>query len=159
MSRNRISRDAPLEERLWSKVHKPDDADGCWEWQGTTTKEGYGQLQYRGKMRSAHRLSYEIASGEAIPLGLCVCHKCDNRKCVRPDHLFLGTISDNSRDMVAKGRHGRRKLMPDDVLKIRGLRMEGLLQRQIGDVFGVHQTAIGEVLSRKAWHLAQEGGR
>lgn len=79
---------------------------GCWEWQGSRTVQGYGRVRMpekRGGVIKAHRRAWELASGE-IPDGLLVLHHCDNRPCVRPDHLFLGTAYDNMRDMSQKGR-------------------------------------------------------
>jgi hypothetical protein len=93
-----------LEERFWNKVKK---GPGCWEWKGAKNNKGYGMLQVREngewKRRLAHRISYEISRGY-IPIVKKVCHKCDNPSCVRPDHLFEGTMSENMFDKVSKGR-------------------------------------------------------
>lgn len=90
-------------DRFWSKVNK---TDGCWLWTAGTWSQGYGAFSLNGKNIRATRFIYELTYGP-IPDGLLVCHNCDNPRCVRPDHLFLGTIDDNNQDMKRKGRYAQ----------------------------------------------------
>jgi hypothetical protein len=105
------------EARFWSHVQKVD-GDGCWEWQSTFFRKpggyAYASFKMKGKQRVASRVAWELTHGPIeghVPghpeLEVCVCHHCDNPKCVRPDHLFLGSDADNCADKVAKGRQSR----------------------------------------------------
>lgn len=93
----------PVERRFWRNVAVTDDADGCWLWTGAKGNHGYGVITRDGKRMTTHRLSYELHN-LPIPEGSVVCHRCDVRLCVRPSHLFLGSVGDNNRDMWSKGR-------------------------------------------------------
>lgn len=86
--------------RFWDRVEK---SDSCWLWTGAKVPDGYGTMSYEGVVRKTHRLSWLFVYGQ-VPLGMSVLHRCDNPPCVRPDHLFLGTQSDNMRDCASKGR-------------------------------------------------------
>jgi hypothetical protein len=117
------------------------------------------------KAERAHRLSWAIHYGP-IPVGLFVCHKCDNRKCVRPDHLFLGTAKDNLSDMGRKGRqflqicperrrrgvdHFNSKLNDSMVIEMRQLRENGWTLTKLGEKFGIHFSTVHDVVKRKIW--------
>lgn len=99
---------ATATQRFWAKVDKRG-LEECWLWTASLFRLGYGQFRAGpGQKRNvlAHRFSYEVAHGP-IPVGLCVMHTCDNRRCVNPAHLRLGTHTDNMRDCAAKGRNCR----------------------------------------------------
>lgn len=132
---------------------------GCWEWTGGKVK-GYGRLGFEGSELRAHRLSWAIHKGR-VPTGVSVLHVCDNPPCVNPEHLFLGTQTDNVADREAKGR-GRwargqgasgTKLSDDEVKEIRKLH-GSTTQRAVGARFKVHHSTIGQIWRRTTWkHL------
>jgi hypothetical protein len=89
---------------------------GCWEFTGALDTMGYGLMKIESKLMKAHRVSYEFATKTAIPHGMCVIHDCDNRRCINPDHLRLGTHQENMTDMVDKGR-SRNRYSPWETLR------------------------------------------
>ena len=129
--------------RFWAKVHK---TDGCWEWQGSRYKTGYGRISYRGRKGYAHRIAYELTYGP-IPAGLYICHHCDNPPCCNPAHLFAGTPKDNTADRDRKGRNGayrnrRSSLTVADAVEIRHLYANGATNRSLATKFGVKYDLI-----------------
>lgn len=139
-------------ERLLAKIDI-DAETGCWNFTGSR-HYGYGSIWANGRLHRAHRLSYELHC-EPIPDGLLVCHRCDNRACVNPDHLFLGTHSDNLADAMAKGRHVaisgskhiQAKLTEADVIAIRSAK--GITHRNLAAQFGISSSQISMIRAGK----------
>lgn len=141
-------RRAYIEERIIKR------ANGCWEWSGTIqVKTGYGVAGIDGRHLSAHRVSYEVFVGP-IPPGLCVLHRCDNRPCVNPSHLFLGTRGDNAKDMVSKERQPNRKLTGDVV---RAILSSDESARALALRYGVSRAAVQKVRGGKNWRHISGG--
>jgi len=138
---------ASEEDRFWAKVNKVNS--GCWEW-AAATSAGYGRFKVNGRLLLAHRYSYELQYGP-IPEGLCILHRCDNPSCVNPEHLFLGTYSDNMVDCVRKGRLPSAKLTNNSVLSIRQSYKNGSLQKDLALKYGVNHTCISQIVTRRIW--------
>jgi HNH endonuclease len=141
--------------RFWAKVDR-GDGSGCWLWTGATEFGGYGHLTRNQRDKTAHRFSWELHYGP-IPKGRLVCHWCDVKLCVRPDHLWLGTNDQNMADAKAKGRmhlgeaHGMAKLTSNAVDDIRRRAAAGATQASLAREYGVHQSAISNVVTRRNW--------
>lgn len=154
----------PLVDRFWEKVDRSGD---CWIWQGSLTRAGYGHMGTGGRAEPniyAHRLAWELLRGP-IPPGMEVCHDCpggDNRACVNPAHLFLGTHLDNMGDMTMKGRGAngeslpQAKLTEDNVRAIRARYARGdIPMSALAREYGVSESTILRVVRRIDWrHVA-----
>jgi hypothetical protein len=151
------------EERFWSHVNKhgpipPPDKncdDPCWEWTGTKLGN-YGRFGKGEKNRDlSHRHAYKLLRGD-IPKGMFVCHKCDNRACCNPNHLFLGTAADNVADMISKGRSkfpNRNTLLTKEVvLAVRALReSKNLSYKELAIMFSITKSAVAHIIKRRTW--------
>lgn len=137
-------------ERFLKKV----TVGGCWEWTAAKDKDGYGWFGYKGRLLGAHRIAY-ILFIEEIPEGKCVLHKCDNPSCVNPEHLYVGTHKQNSRDRDVKNRtarglkNGFGKYPFSLVTKIRKEYSEGLTYNEIHTRHNVSMGWISQVVRRK----------
>jgi len=160
-------------------IEKSLKKDGCWIWIGVVSNAGYGKTRYEKKDISAHRLSYIVFIG-SIPDGKNVCHKCDEKRCVNPEHLWLGSQSENIKDCVKKGRftgtkgfkwtdevrkkmknrthadrkgekHHLKKLINDDIKEIRRLYDSGINQKELSLRYKVHQSCISNIVRYKSW--------
>ena len=148
------------EKEFWAKTVKSGD---CWTWRGCEKKSvGYGILMRRKISQEpilAHRYAWFLTRGEWPKDGLFVCHHCDNKLCVRPDHLFIGTHADNQRDKIIKGRnkapvginHGMAKLTESQVLQIRASKKA---VAKLAMQYGISDSTIYAIKSRELWgHL------
>lgn len=129
---------------------------GCWIWNGPVTRGGYPKASAN---EDGHRLMYRLTRG-SIPKGKCVCHSCDVRRCINPDHLWAGTQADNMRDKVAKDRqpqgplHYAAKLTTDDVSAIRCAWRRGTSQGSLSRKYGVSQGHVFRIVHELARRVA-----
>lgn len=144
---------------------------GCWEFQGCLMPSGYSKIGKGHKTYLGHRLAWIESNGE-IPEGLCVLHRCDNRKCINPAHLFLGTKQDNTDDMIRKGRerfvglkspncrkptapkgekHSNAKLTEKQIAEIRAMYGGGARQVDLAAQFGINQCHVSRIVRKESW--------
>lgn len=148
-----------LEARFWRKVDKTGD---CWEWTGNKKPVGYGAIQEGGKGSKsllAHRVSYQIHKGE-IPDGMVVMHSCDNRGCVNPDHLSIGTYSENTLDAIQKGRFpcnlpepksGATHRLAISIEKAKAIKGAEGTQTELSRAFAVDRTVVRAIKNGTHW--------
>ena len=175
------------EARFWAKVDKngpiqPHMQTPCWIWTAYKNKDGYGRFGVGDKILSAHRVVWTFTHcpipNDNSPHGICVLHRCDLTSCVNPDHLFIGTQTDNIRDRESKGRgnhtcgekhhmrihpekaqgeaNGRAKLTIEQIIDIRTIYAAGgTTQRHLATLFGMSEPTINQIIRRKKWaHVA-----
>lgn len=145
-----------LLDRFLKYVKTKDLKNDCWEWTGNVGHFGYGRMGYRMKTYLAPRLSVFLFHRKD-PGKLFVCHKCDNPKCVNPNHLFLGTQKQNMEDCHAKGRtaggerNGMAKLNEQQAREIKKLLKTGMTHKEIGLRYGVSRSNVGAIANGKRW--------
>lgn len=150
---------------FWNKV---DKSSGCWNWTAALNEKGYGIFHDGLRTDKAHRIAWRLLIGE-IKDNLCVLHKCDNPRCVNPDHLFLGTRADNNADMKSKGRHvpggtytsgnyvrgadhHEAKVNPDIVREIRSKYIPGVYgYMRLAKEYGLGASTVHKIIHRRTW--------
>lgn len=147
-------------------LNRHKKVNGCWEWQGKLSSEGYGSFQeiidgIKTEI-STHRRSYELFKGK-IPEGMQICHTCDNPSCCNPEHLWAGTPSENTQDMLKKNRGRHRllnsnkransagKITEDQVREIRELYRNGSLQKELQEKFKLSQSQVSGIVTYRCW--------
>ncbi len=166
-----------LAARFWKRVERGTTND-CWEWTGARCRQGYGTLRSQGRTLSTHRVSWELQRGP-VPRGKWGLHRCDYPPCVNPQHLFLGTRTDNVRDMVAKGRNrpargdahpirkhpekvrgtnnGRARLTESQVIEIRSRAAAGESVAAIARETRMSEGALRHIVKRRKWrHIPEQ---
>lgn len=152
--------------KFWQRVNKQSSVFGvdgtypteCWEWTGGIMSKGYGVVQIESTQYRVHRLAWILHTGQSITPQDYICHHCDNRKCVRPDHLFRGDAQSNMTDRNNKQRQARgeqqglSKLSSSDVKTIRDLYATGdYSHRQLAQLFKCARNNIASILSGTTW--------
>jgi hypothetical protein len=154
----------PIEERFREKYFV--DSNGCWIWTASTNNAGYGEIRFYKTGRGgnaneyAHRVSWILKNGP-IPEGANILHKCDIGRCVNPDHLFLGSLSDNSVDCLKKNRkQGRTKLSTEDVIEIRKHCNVGTISKHnegwvkpLTDKYGISRNQLWNIAKGYSWRF------
>lgn len=151
-------------QRFWAKVKQLGD-DDCWEWQAGFSQNGYGAFKLGRKSITSSRMAYALTTNDD-PLEFFICHTCDNRKCCNPSHLYKGTVVENSRDMIVRGRWAGgnntgsknpiSKLVESDIVAIRGYFSAGINNKQIAKIYGVTHQMISKIRRGHFWKHVQK---
>ena len=156
----------PIDVRFWLEVDKAGE-DECWLWKRAPSSNGYGRIRVKetGKEESAHRVSWWLSNDKKpIPKGMVIMHSCDNKLCVNPKHLSLGTLKDNTQDMIRKGRAkfvrfagstNGNALLDED--KVRFIKLSGLKHTELGKMFGVSPSCIADIRKGRSWTHVKAG--
>lgn len=137
------------EQRLFKENTMPEPNSGCWIWMKSQSGNGYGSAYKDGRNRNASRVSWEVFNG-TVPPNLFVCHKCDTKLCVNPDHLFLGTNYENITDMVKKNKCYNRRVSDTSIREIRSLGNIGESTRTISGKFGISEGHVRKIITLRA---------
>lgn len=147
-------------ERFGSKVCVNEET-GCWEWQGHLEAAGYGIIRVDGRPTKAHRLAWMLGNNKPIPEGKHVCHTCDNRSCVNPAHLFVGSHQDNMGDRAQKTKKRKGKtrelntLRKAEILEIRAASNRGLSFLEIAQKYKITPSEVHVIVERDDWPWLQ----
>ena len=140
---------------FWSRVKKLRGRDGCWLWTGGVNHKGYGKFYANGNPNiRAHKFAFKLANRK-LPRGKLLCHRCDVRRCVRPTHMFVGTIADNQKDMARKGRarfgerHPQAHISASTVSKVRCLYRGGMRQVNISRKLRLPSSTVSRIVNRR----------
>lgn len=146
----------PTEEQLKRINLFVNKNQECWVWTGSLNSYGYGTATFQGKQALIHRLFYKLYVGLIKP-GYLICHKCDNRSCCNPDHLYQGTPQQNAEDCAARGktargeRQGSAKLTREKVEELRSLYEDGRTQKSLAEQFKISQSNVSKITRRASW--------
>lgn len=137
-------KDEPITLGFIHRFCSVDPITGCWNWTRAVGKSGYGIIRIPGKTSAAslHRLSWTLSNG-GIPKGMCICHRCDNKKCCNPDHLFIGTHKENAQDCIRKGRfHPRRESPALTRIQVDEIKSSSKTYRELSEQYGASESTI-----------------
>lgn len=159
-NQRRSRREAFTVEEL-SKCSVVDSVTGCWNWTLSLNIHGYGQATHKAVHWGAHRLMFHLLHPSMNLKGKSICHHCDNRRCINPEHLYAGTPLSNMRDMINRGRqkftgcpgerHPSAKLTEEQVREIRKRNAAGEGYRKLATIYGIDRTGIQDIVKRRTW--------